>query len=102
MEEETNYKFEPHVWIAFEYDKQNCIGRTLIGVNNEKIIAVVSVLGNIGYVLFNEIKNPVKLNFLNKDEVKILENKKSKLIEPKLDNIQLRNKNIFFINILNG
>lgn len=66
------YKFEPDIWIIFEYNGTTSIGRTFWGGNREECVASVSESGSMKSIFYKEIKLPRKLNILrkkNKNEI---------------------------------
>jgi hypothetical protein len=60
-------KFEPGYWITFVLNGQECIGRTLLQKGQE-MVAVVVEDGNLGYIPFIELTNPLRFDLHQETE----------------------------------
>ena len=60
------YKFEPDIWIIFDYNRGTAIGRTFFGMNRDECVASVSESGEMKCILYKEIELPRKLSILSK------------------------------------
>lgn len=87
-------KFEPNVWIIFEYENITCIGRTLLAQTENgltEMVGVVDSTGYVGHLEFSKIGNARILNIVNskKDnttiqlfkEIDYLESKEKELLQ---------------------
>lgn len=64
----AKYKFEPNIWIKFEYKGVPAIGRTLYGTDKAETVSFVSQTGYIGVIMFREIEAPKRLKIFNLQE----------------------------------
>lgn len=68
-------KFEPNVWIKFELERVTIVGRTFKTPDNQKIVAIVDALGNIGHLPWEQVQyadNLSKLTFLPTENESIM------------------------------
>lgn len=77
-------KFEPNVWIKFELEGITIVGRTLETTDNQRFVAIVDALGNVGHLPWEHVQYANKLSKLTflptKRELDILNGQKPVIV----------------------
>lgn len=69
------YKFEPDIWIKFNFDGHECVGRTLY-IQGHEMVATVQDNGYIGHIRYELLSDTKKLGFLGNQRKALLEETK--------------------------
>lgn len=61
------FKFQPNLWVIFEYEHFQFIGRTCV-INGLEIVSFIDNFGGNGSIEWKNINNPRVLNIMKKSE----------------------------------
>jgi len=71
MTNQSNYRFEPGIWVKFFVNDKMCIGRTVVNTKGEKMISMVNENGTSKRIPFELAESLRKIVFASDDMTKL-------------------------------